>query len=168
MAVYNFSFGSNMSSSRLLARLPNATRIGTATLAGYELTFDMLSCDGSGKGNIRPVDDDNAQVYGVVYQLNDAEKEILDAIEGPRYDCVDIQVTLLDGEKIAAHCYIANTTDANTLPYDWYMQHVYRGALEAGVPNAYSEAIKSRPMCQDSDTLRAAIEFAVHKNKNEN
>ncbi|MBE0377806.1 gamma-glutamylcyclotransferase family protein [Pseudoalteromonas prydzensis] len=166
MAVYNFSFGSNMSSSRLLARLPNARRIGTAILSGYELSFDMVSSDGSGKGNVRPSNDDNAHVYGVVYQLNDDEKTILDTIEGPRYDCVDIQVTLLDGQKIAAHCYMANTTDANILPYDWYMQHVYRGALEAGVPNAYSDAIKSRPTCQDSDTVRAAIEFAVHKNKN--
>ncbi|CAM4352337.1 gamma-glutamylcyclotransferase family protein [Pseudoalteromonas ostreae] len=163
MAVYNFSFGSNMSSSRLLARLPNATRIGTAILAGYELTFDMVSTDGSGKGNVRSSNDKNAQVYGVVYQLNDAEKTILDAIEGPRYDCIDIQVTLLDGQKVAAHCYIANTTDAQILPYDWYMQHVHRGALEAGVPNAYSDAIKSRPTCQDSDSARAAIEFAVHQ-----
>lgn len=163
MAVYNFSFGSNMSSSRLLARLPNATRIGTAILAGYELTFDMVSTDGSGKGNVRPSNDKNAQVYGVVYQLNDAEKTILDAIEGPRYDCVDIQVTLLDGQQVAAHCYIANTTDAQILPYDWYMQHVHRGALEAGVPNAYSDAIKSRPTCQNSDSARAAIEFAVHQ-----
>lgn len=163
MAVYNFSFGSNMSSSRLLARLPNATRIGTAILAGYKLTFDMVSTDGSGKGNVRPSNDKNAQVYGVVYQLNDAEKTILDAIEGPRYDCVDIQVTLLDGQQVAAHCYIANTTDAQILPYDWYMQHVHRGALEAGVPNAYSDAIKSRPTCQDSDSARAAIEFAVHQ-----
>ena len=163
MAVYNFSFGSNMSSSRLLARLPNATRIGTAILAGYELTFDMVSTDGSGKGNVRPSNDKSAQVYGVVYQLNDAEKTILDAIEGPRYDCVDIQVTLLDGQQVAAHCQIANTTDAQILPYDWYMQHVHRGALEAGVPNAYSDAIKSRPTCQDSDSARAAIEFAVHQ-----
>ncbi|NMM41542.1 gamma-glutamylcyclotransferase family protein [Pseudoalteromonas arctica] len=163
MAVYNFSFGSNMSSSRLLARLPNATRIGTAILAGYELTFDMVSTDGSGKGNVRPSNDKNAQVYGVVYQLNDAEKTILDAIEGPRYDCVDIQVTLLDGQQVAAHCYIANTTDAQILPYDWYMQHVHRGALEAAVPNAYSDAIKSWPTCQDSDTVRAATEFAVHQ-----
>ena len=63
MAVYNFSFGSNMSSSRLLARLPNARRIGTAILSGYELSFDMVSSDGSGKGNVRPSNDDNAHVY---------------------------------------------------------------------------------------------------------
>ncbi|WP_372862692.1 gamma-glutamylcyclotransferase family protein, partial [Pseudoalteromonas sp.] len=40
MALYNFSFGSNMSSNRLLARLPNAKRVGTALLKGYKLTFN--------------------------------------------------------------------------------------------------------------------------------
>jgi len=131
MAVYNFSFGSNMSSSRLLARLPNARRIGTATLLGYELSFDMVSSDGSGKGNIRASDDENALVYGVVYQLNEDEKAILDAIVGPRYDCVDLHVMLLDGQELAAHCYIANMTDANILPFDWSMPHVDRGELGA-------------------------------------
>jgi len=96
-------------------------------------------------------------------QLTPAEKEILDGIEGPRYDCVDVEVILLDGEKIPAHCYIANTTDATILPYDWYIEHVHRGALEAGLPNEYSEKIKSRPTRQDSDKVRAAVEFAVHQ-----
>lgn len=163
MALYNFSFGSNMSSKRLLARLPQVKRVGTALLKGYELTFDMVSLDGSGKCTLKKSAKQGAHVYGVVYQLTEAEKEVLDDIEGPRYDCVDVEVTLLDGKKIAAHCYIANTTDASILPYDWYIQHVHRGALEAGLPNEYSENIKSRPTRQDSDKIRAEIEFAVHQ-----
>ncbi|TGE84491.1 gamma-glutamylcyclotransferase [Pseudoalteromonas sp. KS88] len=163
MALYNFSFGSNMSSNRLLARLPEVKRVGTARLIGYELTFDMVSLDGSGKCSVRKSTAQDAQVYGVVYQITADEKEILDAIEGPRYDCVDVEVILLDDKKITAHCYIANTTDATILPYDWYIEHVHRGALEAELPNAYSENIKSRPTRQDSDKARAAIEFAVHK-----
>ena len=78
MTVYNFSFGSNMSSSRLLARLPEAKRVGTAVLKGYELTFDMVSTDGSAKCSIRQTDEPEALVYGVVYQLSLAEKAILD------------------------------------------------------------------------------------------
>ena len=54
MALYNFSFGSNMSSNRLLARLPNAKRVGTALLKGYKLTFNMAFADGSGKCTIVP------------------------------------------------------------------------------------------------------------------
>ncbi len=67
MPIYNFSFGSNMSSNRLLARLPKAKRVGTAVLKGYELTFNMLFKDGSGKCSIQKSDDKNALVYGVVY-----------------------------------------------------------------------------------------------------
>ncbi|WP_350636738.1 gamma-glutamylcyclotransferase family protein, partial [Pseudoalteromonas sp. GW168-MNA-CIBAN-0100] len=62
MSLYNFSFGSNMSSHRLLARLPNAKRIGTAVLQGYELTFDMYFKDGSGKCSISPSDAEDALV----------------------------------------------------------------------------------------------------------
>ncbi|MBE0352014.1 gamma-glutamylcyclotransferase family protein [Pseudoalteromonas lipolytica] len=166
MTVYNFSFGSNMSSSRLLARLPEAKRVGTAVLKGYELTFDMVSTDGSAKCSIRQTDEPEALVYGVVYQLNLAEKAILDEIEGPRYDCVDVCVELVEGEQLTAHCYIANTLDSALLPFDWYLQHVHRGALEAGVPNHYSEAILSRDSRDDPDKTRAAKEFAIHNNKN--
>lgn len=165
MALYNFSFGSNMSSSRLLARLPKAKRVGTALLKGYELTFDMVSHDGSGKCSIQKSDEHDALVYGVVYELTADEKAILDKIEGPNYDCVEVQVELLDGQELAVHCYIANTLDNTLLPYDWYIEHVYRGSLEAGVPNSYSEAIKARPMRQDSDKKRAGVEFAVHQKK---
>ena len=163
MALYNFSFGSNMSSNRLLARLPNAKRVGTAVLKGYELTFDMLFKDGSGKCSICPSAKKDELVYGVIYEISDAEKIILDGIEGAGYDCVDITPTLLTGETINAHCYIANTHDSDVLPYDWYIKHVHRGALEAGVPKAYSDAILNRPQKSDTNQARAALEFAVHQ-----
>jgi hypothetical protein len=167
MTIYNFSFGSNMSSNRLLARLPQAKRIGTALLRGYELTFDMVSTDGSAKCSVRQTSQSDALVYGVVYKLNEDEKAMLDTIEGPRYDCVDVCVELLDGEQLTAHCYIANTLDATLLPFDWYLQHVHRGALEAGVPNDYSDSILARESCDDPDKTRAAREFAIHNNKND-
>ncbi|MDP2566085.1 gamma-glutamylcyclotransferase family protein [Pseudoalteromonas marina] len=163
MPLYNFSFGSNMSSNRLLARLPNAKRVGTAILKGYELTFDMFFSDGSGKCSIQKTDKADALVYGVVYEVNADEKLILDEIEGPGYDCVDITVELLNGQTIDTHCYIANTHDEDVLPFDWYVKHVHRGALEAGVPKAYSDAILNRPQKSDPNKERAAIEFAVHQ-----
>tara|TARA_B100001063_G_scaffold17005_1_gene13040 strand:+ start:4463 stop:4921 length:459 start_codon:yes stop_codon:yes gene_type:complete len=152
-----------MSSNRLLARLPNAKRVGTAILKGYELTFDMFFSDGSGKCSIQKTDKADALVYGVVYEVNTDEKLTLDAIEGPGYDCVDITVELLNGQTIDTHCYIANTHDEDVLPYDWYVKHVHRGALEAGVPKAYSDAILNRPQKSDPNKERAAIEFAVHQ-----
>lgn len=163
MPLYNFSFGSNMSSNRLLARLPNAKRVGTAILKGYELTFDMLFSDGSGKCSIQKTNKADALVYGVVYEVNTDEKLTLDEIEGPGYDCVDITVELLNGQTIDTHCYIANTHDEDVLPYDWYIKHVHRGALEAGVPKAYSDAILNRPQKSDPNKERAAVEFAVHQ-----
>jgi len=43
------------------------------------------------------------------------------------------------------------------------VQHVYRGALEAGVPEHYSQRILAYPSKQDTNKARAEIEFAVHQ-----
>ena len=87
----NFSFGSNMSTARLLARLPNAQFITTATLKGYQLNFAMLSSDGSAKCSIAK-SKKNEEVFGVVYALDDQELSLLDDIEGPRYDRTPVTV----------------------------------------------------------------------------
>ena len=56
MIYYNLAYGSNMSLNRLLARLPNATRIGVSTVTGFTLTFDKQGFDGSGKCNaLKPI-----------------------------------------------------------------------------------------------------------------
>ncbi len=161
MTQYYFSFGSNMSAHRLKARLPDAKRIGVARLHGYELAFDMLSLDGSGKCTIHPHDE--RLVYGVVWQLNGEEQEQLHRIEGPRYDVAHVDVVLSENEQLlSAFCYVANTVDKVALPFDWYVQHVHLGAQEADLPKTYIESIKNQASVEDLNRERRQHEMQIH------
>ena len=161
MSQYYFAFGSNMARGRICARLPNAQRVGAASLQDYRLDFDMISLDGSGKCTVHP--SKNEQVFGVVWQLTDEEVNILTNIEGPRYDLTPVQVTLLEnGKKLNAVAYIANTFDKVALPYDWYVDHVYRGAIEAQLPQIYIDSIKTQASVEDTNQARAVQERNIY------
>lgn len=161
MTQYYFSFGSNMSAHRIKARLPNAKRVGVAKLVGYQLAFDMLSLDGSGKCTIHP--DEHSSVYGVVWELNETEQHTLHHIEGPRYDVEQLQVHLTAQQQhITAYCYIANTIDKVALPFDWYVQHVYLGAQEAALPESYVQSIKNQASVEDLNHERRQHEMQIH------
>ncbi|MBQ4861187.1 gamma-glutamylcyclotransferase [Pseudoalteromonas sp. MMG013] len=162
---YNFAFGSNMSSKRLLARLPQAKKVGVAQLYGFELNFSMLSTDGSAKCNIHRTHSEHNVVFGVLYALNAQEQLLLDNIEGTRYDRTEILVELISGEKVSAYCYIANTFIADQLPFDWYVQHVYAGALEHGFPISYLECIQQQRTVVDVQKCRSENELSIYKNK---
>ncbi|MEM0514172.1 gamma-glutamylcyclotransferase family protein [Pseudoalteromonas sp. YIC-827] len=161
MTQYYFAFGSNMSAQRLGERLPSAQRVGVAHLPDYRLSFDMLSLDGSGKCTIYR--ESGASVYGVVWILDVEDQEFLHKIEGPRYDIAHIEVTLVDQqEPIRAYCYIANTRDRVALPFDWYVQHVYRGAQEASLPEHYIAEIGRQASIEDLNRERHLREMKIH------
>ena len=163
MTFYNLAYGSNMSLNRLLARLPEAKRIGVATVTGFKLTFDKKGFDNSGKCNALKTGHDDDILYGVLYQINEQEKQILDEIEGVRYDCQNIQVKTECGHSFAAYCYVANTLDDHLLPFDWYLKHVLTGALEAGLPNAYIQQIREQSSKRDDNSKRAEKEYSIYK-----
>lgn len=163
MIYYNLAYGSNMSLNRLLARLPNAKRIGVATVTGFQLTFNKKGFDNSGKCNAFETSDAEDILYGVLYQLDASEKDILDEIEGERYDNKHIAVTTMCGKKYDAYCYVANTLDDALLPYDWYLKHVLTGALEAQLPPKYIQQIESQLTQSDADIKRAEHEFSIYK-----
>ncbi|KPV96638.1 hypothetical protein AN214_01464 [Pseudoalteromonas sp. P1-9] len=163
MIYYNLAYGSNMSLNRLLARLPNATRIGVSTVTGFTLTFDKQGFDGSGKCNALKTDNHDDVLYGVLYQINNHEKAILDEIEGPRYDNQQIVVTNECGKQFNAYCYVANTLCQQHLPYDWYLKHVLTGALEAKLPQQYIDNIRAQATQTDTDSARAEREFSIYK-----
>ncbi|WP_105188430.1 gamma-glutamylcyclotransferase family protein [Pseudoalteromonas sp. T1lg48] len=161
MTQYYFAFGSNMSAQRLGERLPEAERVGVAHLRDYRLGFDMLSLDGSGKCTIHR--ESGASVYGVLWLLDAEQQESLHRIEGPRYDVEYIEVTLVEQQQqIRAYCYIANTLDRVALPFDWYVQHVYRGAQEASLPQHYIAEIARQASIEDLNRERHLREMQIH------
>jgi len=163
--ILYFAYGSNMSSRRLYARLPEACWLGTAGLAGHLLRFHKVGQrDGSGKCDAAPTGDVRNRVLGVVYALSATDLDRLDRIEGrgAGYERRTVVVRARSGESLEAQTYIATHTDPALEPLDWYRFHVLSGAREAALPEDYIAAIQAMSVKVDPDPERCARELAIY------
>lgn len=160
-----FAYGSNMSVPRLTQRLPSTKFIGAYQLSGFLLKFHKASCDGSGKCDAFETNEQSDFIIGVLFDIDENEKPILDKIEGvgQGYEEKTVIVENNEGEKQAAYLYIATDINQNLAPYDWYKNHVLTGAKNAKLPLDYIEkiaAVKAKP---DQNTERSTKEYRVYK-----
>lgn len=139
-----FAYGSNMSSERLRARTPSAISLGRARLPGYALRWHKLGRDGSGKCDIEPSDVPNAAVWGVLYEIDRAERHDLDTVEGlgVGYDehMVRVETDTVVREAVTYKAR-PDRIDSALRPLAWYRAHVIRGATEHGLPDEYMRRI---------------------------
>lgn len=162
--MYYFAYGSNMSQKRLTRRIP-AERLGIATLDAHRLSFTKPSeADGSAKCDICPAEKPEDVVYGVLYEVREEHKAVLDGYEGLGYGYTSELVTVAwSGREVEAVTYIAVHRSDSILPFNWYKEHVIRGALENGMPGHYVESIRKVPSQKDPDNRRASSELSIYK-----
>jgi gamma-glutamylcyclotransferase len=135
-----FAYGSNMSSTRILERLPNARAMGAASWPGMRLTCNQLSIDGSGKANL--VADEGHRAWGVLYEIEERDWVVLDKFEA-RYVRRRCSVNLDGGAIRAAQVYLGNGPFCEIPPFDWYRDHLLEGAREFELPRSIIELILS-------------------------
>ena len=85
MAIARFislAYGSNLHPFRLTQRVRSATPIGVVPMPGKRLAFHKRSDDGSGKCLLYELESTEDTMYGVAYEIDMAEKPILDDLEG--------------------------------------------------------------------------------------
>ncbi len=159
MTLRYFAYGSNMLVERLTAssRVPSATNPTVATLAGYRLRFNKEGNDGSAKCNIVETGAGGDVVYGVVFEVIEAELFILDRVEGSVY--ARNEIALDDGSL--ALVYVAKETRENLVPWHWYRDLVLAGARQHDLPDAYIEQIHSTPAIADPQPDRLARQRAL-------
>ena len=159
-----FSYGSNMSQARLLARVPSARFFATATLIEHELRFHKKSIDGSGKCDAYQTGNPGHVIFGVVFEMDQAEKPALDKKEGlgNGYKEKEVTLTTSAGEEIKASTYYATNISKDLKPYQWYKHHVLTGAQEHGLPEAYVDRIKSIEATEDQDQERHEREMGIY------
>lgn len=68
-SILNFSYGSNMLTTRIVERVLSACVLAVAVLNGHQLRWHKASKDGAGKCDVVAADD-GASVYGVLYELH--------------------------------------------------------------------------------------------------
>ena len=144
-----FAYGSNMSRRQMRERCPDHERVGIAVLKDHALCFPRTShirnCGVAGL-----IAEPGAEVWGVVYRLNDADLAALDRREGydpakshdeNRYNRKTVPV-LMDGRAVDCLAYLARPEPGTHVPSAEYMAAIITGAVENGLPPEYVTALK--------------------------
>jgi hypothetical protein len=162
--MFYFSYGSNMSSRRLLSRIPAAKFVTTAALHGHEMLFHKRGMDGSAKCDAFETQCSHNVVRGVVFEFSESDKGILDRKEGlgKGYEVKTVELITSAGKSIVAFTYYATFIDRALRPYHWYKHHVLAGAMEYGLPGAYINTIHRIESIGDPDPQRHLYEMAIY------
>lgn len=152
---YYFAYGSNLYQSRLQVRVPSACFVSLGQLQGYQLQFNKIGLDQSGKGNIEATGRPEDRVWGAVFQMDAAELPHLDRAEslgvGYERQCLNI---LTSQGHLQAFTYLALLKDDTLRPFHWYKAYVIQGALELSMPAAYIQQIQAVPSVPDPNAER--------------
>lgn len=160
-----FAYGSNMSTRRLAARIDSARRLSIARLPGHELRWHKQGRDGSGKCDVHYTGEADQAVIGVLFEIDERDKPLLDRFEGLGNGYRELVVELSGpaGERWSAITYQATLTDPRIQPYLWYKRHVLEGALEHGLPSNYVERLRAVAAREDPDPERHRRELDIYR-----
>lgn len=162
-----FAYGSNMSIGRLKNRITDVVVVGTYVLYRHDLRFHKISdTDGSAKCDTYYTGRETDSVYGVLYRINEEAKQILDKIEGLGAGYEEKRVQLIsvdDYTEKEAFTYCATDIDPSLRPYEWYVRHVLKGAIESGFPKGYLNKLESVKTVKDSDRKRKEKELSIYE-----
>ena len=163
-SIIYFSYGSNMSTPRLVQRIPSARFVSVASLRGHKLKFHKRGHDRSAKCDIEFTDRASDFVYGIVFKYLASEKPNLDLIEGlgNGYNEKVVTVMSLSGREYQSVTYFATDIDKSLKPFHWYKEHVVRGAVEHGLPVDYIRTIESIVSVPDPDQINHQRELAIY------
>lgn len=155
MSFLYFAYGSNMLSSRLIARCPSAKVIGIASARHHALKFSKKSIDGSGKATLLECVD-AIHTPGVLFEIEEGEREELDKFEGAGkgYDRVDKFGIETINETATATTYLASETQSDLIPFDWYLALVIAGALEHELGDEHTDRLRAVAYMPDKNQTR--------------
>jgi len=104
-------------------------------------------------------------VIGVLYEIDEAGKNLLDRREGlgNGYDEKFVEVITPNDDILKAVMYSATKIDRGLKPFIWYREHVLRGALENNFPGEYIDKIRSVEAIPDPDLERERREMNIYR-----
>jgi gamma-glutamylcyclotransferase (GGCT)/AIG2-like uncharacterized protein YtfP len=152
-----FAYGSNLDLAQMTARCPGLKVVGLAEMHDHKLGYPLTSHDWGG-GVASPQLAHGQSVWGVVYELTDADLEALDRYEGYRgpkdqhnvYDREAVFVELRrpdDGSiprRVRVWCYFARPANPAP-PSRRYLDAVLQGARHHRLPDDYIARLAKTP-----------------------
>lgn len=155
--MYYFSYGSNLHPVRLTKRISSAKLVSAVCVNNYKLKFHKKSKDGSAKCNLIETSDEKDQIFGAIYEIDTAQKAILDGFEGLGSGYFEHRVQIVkENNTFDCFTYIAQQSFIvdNMLPYNWYKEMVVIGAEYLQVADEYIAEIESNPSIDDQNIKR--------------
>ncbi|TVR89893.1 MAG: gamma-glutamylcyclotransferase [Trueperaceae bacterium] len=145
-----FAYGSNLDWDQMRERCPSSAFVHVARLSDHALAFTRYSpTRGCGVADV--VHRNGHDVWGVVYDLSDADGYRLDAFEGyvpgrrrNGYRRLDTRVAVDGDEARAIEVVTYEVCERRTThvpPDRRYLGHLLRGARHWGLPQAYQTAL---------------------------
>jgi gamma-glutamylcyclotransferase (GGCT)/AIG2-like uncharacterized protein YtfP len=139
------AYASNMDAAQMATRAPHSPQRGPGWLVGWRLTFggENLGWEGA---LATVVEDENSQVYVMLYELTDADERALDSWEGGDlglYRKLRVRVQTMDGE-VLAWLYVLDDYEGG-LPSARYLGILAEAAEAAGAPDDYVHELRRRP-----------------------
>ncbi|MGH7826424.1 MAG: gamma-glutamylcyclotransferase family protein [Candidatus Binatia bacterium] len=141
--MYYYAYGSNMNWEQMQRRCPSSRFVCVARLPGYRFVIARHSrLRKCGTANIFV--EDECEVWGIVYDVNDTDLCVLDGFEdGYRREKVRVYAMDDGCNPIEALVYIAPTEGETPLPNPEYKRLMLEGAKYWKLPAAYAEMLKS-------------------------
>jgi hypothetical protein len=153
-----FAFGSNLDPDQIRERCPGHRIVGLAALHDYRMVFPLFSeLWGGGGAGVQLHHGDI--VWGVAYDLTDADLSSLDRFEGYRgpgdqhniYDrpLVTVELTRPDDgsvpRRLRAFTYVARFSNPSP-PTRRYLDTILRGARHHRLPEEYISKLSKTPV----------------------
>jgi cation transport regulator ChaC len=151
-----FGYGSNLHVPALRAKGVQPLASTRGRLRGWRLSFDVRHWfpHEGGMGNITHTGDGDDEVQGVVHACDDGALASLDRMEayGVGYDRVEVEV-LTDTGPVRALTYVGLPAflDASRLPTRRYLSILVKGAMAAGLDEAYIRRLQRHAVAAETE-----------------
>jgi len=139
------AYGSNMDPTQMAERCPHSPQAGIGWLNGWRLTFGGEDMGWEG-ALATVVEDENENVFVVLYEVSEADEEALDRWDGATlgfYRKLRVRVATRDGD-VLAWLYVLNDYEGG-LPAARYLGIMADAAEAAGAPSDYVTGLRGRP-----------------------
>jgi hypothetical protein len=138
-----------MCARQMAERCPGATAAGTATLSGYRFIINQR-----GVATLRA--EESAEVYGVLWELEDRHEAALDRYEGWSkgiYDKCYREVQREEGSKAMVLVYIDHRNQRLGAPREGYLERIISGAEIHTLPNLHIAMLRAWPREREFQTF---------------
>ena len=159
-----FAYGSNLDPEQMRSRCPSHRVVGLAALRDHRLVFPLYSQRwGGGVASVQLAH--GSTVWGLVYDLTDADLAVLDGYEGFRgpgdqhnlydRDAMKVELTRADDDSfprtVRAAIYVARPSNPSP-PSRRYLDAILRGAQSHRLPEEYVTKIAATPVGEEPKT----------------